>query len=110
MKVQDKGRKWMWCFLGGVVASQFYVVQELFVVFAFFAIAFVAIAFVVVSLYTLQKGWELALARVGAASQGRTWNSVVLTSQLRAEVVAEVGNRKQELERKRDRSRSKLAA
>lgn len=64
MKSKDKGRKWMWSFLGAVVASQLYFVREFIVAFALFAIGFAAIAFVIVSLYMLQKVWEMAVARV----------------------------------------------
>jgi hypothetical protein len=64
MKAKDGGRKWMWCFLGFLVASQIYVVQELLVAFAVFAIGFAAVAFVVGSLYLMQKGWEMGVARV----------------------------------------------
>ena len=64
MIAKDKGRKWMWCFLGALVTLPFYFVQQLVVAFALFAIGFAAIAFVIVSVYMLQKGWELAVARV----------------------------------------------
>lgn len=64
MKTKDKGRKWMWWFLGVVVALQLYFVQELLAAYALFAIGFAAIAFVVFSIYALQKTWELAVQRV----------------------------------------------
>jgi hypothetical protein len=64
MKIEDKGRKWMWCFLGVLGASQLYFVQELTAAFALFAIGFAALAFVVGSLYLLQKCWEMVVARV----------------------------------------------
>jgi uncharacterized membrane protein YccF (DUF307 family) len=64
MKKTDKGRKWMWWFLGSIVAMQLYFVRELLVVFALFTLGFAAIAFVVASLYMLQKGWEVAVTRV----------------------------------------------
>jgi len=54
----------MWRFLGVLVALQLYFVRELLAAFALFALAFAAIAFVIVSLYMLQKSWELAVARV----------------------------------------------
>ena len=63
MKTEDKGRKWMWLFLGLALALKFYFVQELIAAFVLFAIAFAAIAFVILSLYMLQKGWEVAVAR-----------------------------------------------
>src|ERR1700756_2459093 len=61
---KDSGRKWMWWFLAVVVALQLYFVQELIAAFALFAVGFAAIAFVIVSLYMLQKGWEVAVGRV----------------------------------------------
>jgi len=63
-KTKDSGRKWMWRFLGVLVALQLYFVRELLAAFALFAMAFAAIAFVIVSLYMLQKGWEVTVARV----------------------------------------------
>ena len=61
-------------FLAMVAAWQFYFVQELSAAFAFFAIGFAALALVVVSLYMLQKAWELTIAHVfggkHAAGQG----------------------------------------
>jgi hypothetical protein len=64
MKTADKSRKWMWWFLGIVLTLQLYFVRELLAAFALFALGFAAIAFVVASVYMLQKGWELAVARV----------------------------------------------
>lgn len=68
MKTKDKGRKWMWWFLGIVVALQLYFVQELIAAFALFAIGFAAIASVVGSVYMLQKSWEVAVERVADSS------------------------------------------
>src|SRR5258705_13501094 len=68
MKTKDNGRKWMWRFLGVLVALQLYFVRELLAAFALFALAFAAIAFVIVSLYMLQKSWEVAVARVAQSS------------------------------------------
>jgi hypothetical protein len=64
MKTKDNGRKWMWWFLGVLAALQLYFVRELLAAFVLFAMGFAAIAFVVVSLYMLQKGWEVAVGRV----------------------------------------------
>src|SRR5258708_37641067 len=64
MKNKDSGRKWMWWFLGVLAALQLYFVRELLAAFALFALAFAAIAIVIVSLYMLQKGWEVAVGRV----------------------------------------------
>jgi FtsH-binding integral membrane protein len=63
MKTEDRGRTWMWLFLGLVVALKFYFVQELIAAFVLFTFGFAAIAFVILSLYILQKGWEVAVAR-----------------------------------------------
>jgi hypothetical protein len=67
MKTKDKGRKWMWWFLAVVVALQLYFVWELLAAFALFALGFAAVAFVIASLYMLQKGWEVAVARVAGS-------------------------------------------
>jgi hypothetical protein len=64
MKTKDNGRKWMWWFLGILAALQLYFVRELLAAFALFAMGFAAIAFVVVSVYMLQKSWEVAVERV----------------------------------------------
>ena len=63
MKTEDKGRKWMWLFLGLIVALKFYFVRELIAAFVLFAVGFAAIAAVVASLYMLQKGWEVTVVR-----------------------------------------------
>ena len=64
MKTKDSNRKWMWWFLGVVLALQLYFVRELLAAFALFALGFAVIAFVVVSLYMLQKVWETGVQRV----------------------------------------------
>jgi di/tricarboxylate transporter len=64
MKTKDSGRKWMWGFLGLVVALQMYIVWELLAVFALFVIGFAAIAAVVGSLYMLVMTWALAVERL----------------------------------------------
>jgi hypothetical protein len=64
MKIKDSNRKWMWWFLGIVLALQLYFVRELLAAFALFALGFAAIAFVVVSLYMMQKVWETGVQRV----------------------------------------------
>ena len=68
MKTTDNGRKWMWWFLGIVVVMQMYFVRELLAAFALFAALFTVIATVVVSIYMLQKGWEVAVARVAESN------------------------------------------
>ena len=42
MKNKDKGRKWMWWFLGVLAALQLYFVRELLAAFALFAVGFAA--------------------------------------------------------------------
>lgn len=64
MKKTDKSRKWMWWFLGILAALQLYFVRELLAAFALFAVGFVALASMVISVYMLQKSWELAVQRV----------------------------------------------
>jgi hypothetical protein len=68
MKTNDKGRIWMWWFLGAVAAFQLYFVRELLAAFALFALVFAAIAFVIVSLYMAQKTWEVAVEKVAESS------------------------------------------
>ncbi len=68
MKTKDNSRKWMWWFLGVVVAMQLYFVWELLAAFALFALGFAAIAGAIFSLYILQKGWEVAVAYVADSS------------------------------------------
>jgi predicted membrane protein len=68
MKTKDKGRKWMWWFLGVLGALQLYFVRELLAAFALFALVFAAIAFVVVGIYMAQKTWETAVARVAESN------------------------------------------
>lgn len=75
MKNQDKGRKWMWWFLGLVVAFQLYFVRELVAAFALFALAFAAIASVIGTLYLLHKTWEAGVLRLVRSS-----NPVVLAA------------------------------
>jgi len=68
MKNKDNGRKWMWRFLGVLVALQLYFVRELLAAFALFALAFAAVACAVISLYMLQKGWEVAVTRLAESN------------------------------------------
>ena len=64
MKIKDSNRKWIWWFLGVVVALQLYFVRELLAAFALFALGFAGIALVVMSLYMAQKVWEAGVQRV----------------------------------------------
>jgi hypothetical protein len=68
-KTKDFGRTWLWWFLAILAVSQIYFVRELFAAYVLFAIAFAAVAFVVISLYMLQKCWELAVARLSQIRQ-----------------------------------------
>jgi hypothetical protein len=68
MTNKDKGRKWMWWFLGIVAAFQLYFVRELVAAFALFAVGFAAIAGLVAGVYMLQKSWEVAVARLAASA------------------------------------------
>ena len=64
MTADGKVRKCAFWLLAVAIISQFYFTQELLAAFALFAIAFGALAFVVLSLYLLQKGWEIAVVRI----------------------------------------------
>ncbi|MGC2831413.1 MAG: hypothetical protein WB627_18425, partial [Candidatus Acidiferrum sp.] len=64
MKIKDSNRKWMWWFLGVVLALQLYFVRELLAAFALFAVGFAVIAFVIMSLYMMQKVWEIGVQTV----------------------------------------------
>lgn len=61
---KDKGRKWMWWFLGVGAGLQVYFVQEVLAAFALFALGFMAIAVVIGSLYMLHSGWVVAVERL----------------------------------------------
>ena len=63
MKIKDKGRKWMWSFLGAVMAFQVYFVRELLAAFALFAMGFAVIAALFTCFYLFQRAWEAGLAR-----------------------------------------------
>lgn len=62
--MKDRNRKWMWWFLGVLVALQLYFVRELLAAFALFALGFAGIALVVMGLYMAQKVWEVGVQRV----------------------------------------------
>ena len=64
MKNIDKGRKWMWWFLGIIAAMQIYFVQELVAAFVLFALGFAGIALVIGSLYMLHQTWAFAVERM----------------------------------------------
>jgi len=67
MKNKDNSRKWMWWFLGTVVAMQLYFVRELLAVFALFILGFGVLAFMVVALYALHQGWAVAVEGLAAS-------------------------------------------
>jgi hypothetical protein len=63
MKIKDTSRKWLWLFLGGVIAMQSYFVQELVAAFALFALGFIALAFIVGTVYASHRAWALFVER-----------------------------------------------
>jgi hypothetical protein len=63
----DNSRKWMWWFLGTVLAMQLYFVRELLAVFALFILGFGLVAFLVVALYALHQGWAVAVEGLAAS-------------------------------------------
>jgi len=67
MGSKDKGRKWLWWFLGVIAALQLYWVRELLAAFAIFALGFAVIAALIGSLYMLQKSWEAGVAMLVAS-------------------------------------------
>ena len=52
----------MWLFLVVLGALQFYAVRELLAAFALFMLGFGAIAGLILSVYFLQKAWEVGVA------------------------------------------------
>ena len=88
MKVNDSLRKWIWWFLGGIAALQFYFVRELLAAFALFAFGFVVLGLCLGAFYFVQKGWEAGLSRV-AASQ----NAWILAARRGVATVEEWGRR-----------------
>jgi hypothetical protein len=67
MKSKDNSRKWMWWFLGLVVAMQLYFVRELMAAFALFALGFGVIAAMIGAVYVLHQGWAVAVERLAAS-------------------------------------------
>lgn len=64
MEIKDKRRKWMWWFLGTVLALQLYFVWELVAALALFALGFVVLTAGVAGIYLLYKGSETAMDRL----------------------------------------------
>ncbi len=75
MKIKDKSRKWMWWFLGIVVAMQFFFVRELLAAFALFALGFAVIALAFGSLYMLHRTWVMAVEQLAESK-----NPVMVTA------------------------------
>lgn len=88
MSKRDKGRKWIWWFLGIIAAMQLYFVRELLAAFAIFVLGFAVIALAIASLYMAQKTWEAGVARV-AASQ----NPAILAVRRSVAAVEDFGRR-----------------
>lgn len=61
MKTEDKGRKWMWWFLGSLLAVQFYFVIELLTLFAVFAVGFAALVLLAAAASVLYHGLAAGL-------------------------------------------------
>jgi hypothetical protein len=67
MSKKDKGRKWVWWFLGVIAAMQLYFVRELLAAFAIFILGFAVIGIAIGTLYFAQKTWEAGVARLAAS-------------------------------------------
>jgi len=67
MSKRDKGRKWIWWFLGIIAVMQSYFVRELLAAFAIFVLGFAVIALAITSLYLAQKIWEAGVGRLAAS-------------------------------------------
>jgi hypothetical protein len=67
MSKQDKGRKWIWWFLGAIAAMQLYFVRELLAAYTIFMLGFAAIGICIATLYTAQKAWEAGVAQLAAS-------------------------------------------
>jgi hypothetical protein len=89
MKNKDNSRKWMWVFLGVVVALQLYFVRELLAVFALFVLSFGALLFTIFALYALSQGWAVAVEGL-AASQ----HPFVLSTKRRVNLLEEFTRRR----------------
>lgn len=85
---KDNGRKWMWIFLGAIVALQLYFVRELLAAFALFALLFAVLAVVIGGIYMLQSGWQLAVNRLADSS-----HPLVEAARRGAEFVEDVARR-----------------
>ena len=88
MSKRDKGRKWIWWFLGIIAVMQSYFVRELLAAFAIFFLGFAVIALAIASLYLAQKTWEAGVGRL-AASQ----HPLMLAVRRSVAAVEELGRR-----------------
>jgi len=88
MKTKDKGRKWMWLFLGVGAALQSYAVRELVTVFALLAAGFAALTLLAASGYVMYRGLE-----AGAALVARQAVPVVAAATRGLGFVEELGRR-----------------
>lgn len=88
MSKRDKGRKWIWVFLGVIAAMQLYFVRELLAAFAIFLLGFSTIALVIASLYMAQKTWEAGVAQLAASR-----NPVLLALRRSVAAVEDLGRR-----------------
>jgi len=88
MKIKDKGRKWMWLFLGAGAALQSYAVRELATVFVLFAAGFAALTLLAAGGYVMYRGLE-----VGVVLVARQAGPVVAATQRGLGFAEELGRR-----------------
>jgi anti-sigma factor RsiW len=84
----DSLRKWMWLFLGVLVALQLYAVRELIAAFALFVLGFGALTVFVLALYSFQRVWAAGVAWAVASR-----HPVFLTARRGVAVVEDWGRR-----------------
>lgn len=85
MKIEDKGRKWMWLFLGSLLALQFYVVIELLTLLAVFAVGFAVLVMVAAGGSVMVHGLAAGLAiaeRRSAPAFAAAQRGLALTEEL----------------------------
>jgi hypothetical protein len=61
---KDRFRKWLWMFLGALVALQLYFVRELLAALFLFTLAFAVLACLVLVLFLIEQAGQLSLAWV----------------------------------------------
>ena len=64
VKSPDRARKWMWVFLGALVALQLYFVRELLAALLLFTLAFAALAGFGLVFYLVQRAGQSSIAWV----------------------------------------------